>query len=247
MRLAVLADTHGNVLALEAVLADIRMQAPDATVDLGDCVSGPLWPRETAELLMSLNLPTVRGNHDRQVSCDERDTMDPADSHAYDEIDAKHRSWLAALPLTLEPCSGVLACHGNPKDDNGLLIDRFSPGHGLVLAPQADVVTQLGDERAPVVLCGHTHVPRIVWVTRHGEPGQLVVNPGSVGVPAFEHKGAAYDIGAPHARYAILTLRAGRWHVDLKSVAYDWGSAAKRAMANGWRDWAAGLTTGYAR
>src|SRR5580704_2585576 len=68
MRIAVIADVHGNLFALEAVLNDLRQHSPDVTVDLGDCVSGPLRPFETAELLMSRQFLTVRGNHDRIVT-----------------------------------------------------------------------------------------------------------------------------------------------------------------------------------
>ncbi len=65
MRVAVISDIHGNLRALEAVLADIKTRSADATVNLGDCVAGPLWPQETFDLLASLAFPTVRGNHDR--------------------------------------------------------------------------------------------------------------------------------------------------------------------------------------
>jgi predicted phosphodiesterase len=68
MRIAILADIHGNVLALEAVLTDLESRKVDKFVNLGDCVSGPLWPRETAELLMRLSWPTVRGNHGRRTN-----------------------------------------------------------------------------------------------------------------------------------------------------------------------------------
>src|SRR5215471_15524104 len=67
MRIAVLADFHGNLAALEAVVEDLQNRRPDQVVNLGDCVSGPLWPSETAALLMALGWPTVRGNHDRWV------------------------------------------------------------------------------------------------------------------------------------------------------------------------------------
>ena len=71
MRIAVIADIHGNILALEAVLADLaRRGGADRVVNLGDCVSGPLWPRETMERLEALGWPTVRGNHDRRVALD---------------------------------------------------------------------------------------------------------------------------------------------------------------------------------
>jgi Calcineurin-like phosphoesterase len=67
MRLAVISDVHGNLAALEAVLADIKLRGPDYTINLDDCVTSPLWPRETFEALQSLALPTVRGNHDRWI------------------------------------------------------------------------------------------------------------------------------------------------------------------------------------
>ena len=62
MRLAVISDVHGNLRALEIVLADIRARGVDAMVNLGDCVTSPLWPRETFELLETVSMPTVRGN-----------------------------------------------------------------------------------------------------------------------------------------------------------------------------------------
>jgi predicted phosphodiesterase len=65
MRMAVISDVHGNLPALEAVLADVKNHGADFTVNLGDCVTSPLWPKETFEALQSLALPTVRGNHDR--------------------------------------------------------------------------------------------------------------------------------------------------------------------------------------
>src|SRR6204780_3527331 len=65
MRLAVISDIHANLAALEAVLDDIASKSPDAIINLGDCVSGPLWPKETMELLEGRGIPSVRGNHDR--------------------------------------------------------------------------------------------------------------------------------------------------------------------------------------
>ena len=65
MNFAAIADIHGNLLALEAVLADIARRGISTIVNLGDLLSGPLWPAETADRLQSLNLPTVSGNHER--------------------------------------------------------------------------------------------------------------------------------------------------------------------------------------
>jgi predicted phosphodiesterase len=67
MRFAAIADIHGNHLALEEVLADIRAQGIEEIVNLGDFFSGPLEAGRTADLLMSLGLTSVRGNHDRYL------------------------------------------------------------------------------------------------------------------------------------------------------------------------------------
>ena len=96
MRVAVISDIHGNVRALEAVLADLARRTPDLTVNLGDCVTSPLWPRETFELLETLSLPTVRGNHDRVLA-------EPADAWRIPSVaftrEALTEPLLLALPL----------------------------------------------------------------------------------------------------------------------------------------------------
>jgi len=67
VKIAALSDVHGNLPALDAVLADVATKSVDVTVDLGDLLSGGVQPRETADRLMELDLPTVSGNHERQV------------------------------------------------------------------------------------------------------------------------------------------------------------------------------------
>lgn len=79
MRIAIIADIHGNVLALDAVLADIAARGIAQIVNLGDIVSGPLWPRETLDRLADIAMPTVRGNHDRWVSEGDATTLGASD------------------------------------------------------------------------------------------------------------------------------------------------------------------------
>ena len=83
MRLAILSDVHGNLVALEAVLADLRTRAPDAVVNLGDCVTSPLWPAETWALLQTLALPTVRGNHDRWLAEAPLERLSPSERFSH--------------------------------------------------------------------------------------------------------------------------------------------------------------------
>jgi predicted phosphodiesterase len=104
---------------------------------------------------------------------------------------------------------------------------------------------QLGDSKVLVVLCGHSHIPRIVRTAA----GVSIVNPGSVGLPAYDdtHPSLHYvETGSPHARYAIIDQEAGILKVDFVALEYDWEGAAKDAAAAERPDWARALETGYA-
>src|SRR5215471_15054131 len=93
-RLAVISDIHGNLRALEAVLADIKTRGADAIVNLGDCVTSPLWPRETYELLETLSLPTVRGNDDRALTQWRLDDLPPAGKFTHAALTPQQRDAL---------------------------------------------------------------------------------------------------------------------------------------------------------
>jgi predicted phosphodiesterase len=244
MRLAVIADIHGNVAALQTVLADVKTRGAEGIINLGDCVSGPLWPRETMELLQALGLPTVRGNHDRWVAETPRERMGASDAFAFDRLTAAQCRVLEDLPALLDLGEGISAVHGTPSDDNQYLLEDIVAG-GLALAKPATIAERLGAVSAGVVLCGHSHQQRIA----HGPGGVLIVNPGSVGCPAYADPTPpsphVSETGSPHARYALLAQEAGRWRVDLVAVAYDWDRASGCAAANGRPDWARALATGY--
>ena len=126
MRIAVIADIHGNLPALEAILADIKCRNVDRTINLGDCVSGPLWPREVCDLLMARDDLTIRGNHDRWVSGPDPARMGASDRYAYSQLNQDHRSWLGALPTSADADHGILACHGTPTNDNQYLVEEVS-------------------------------------------------------------------------------------------------------------------------
>jgi putative phosphoesterase len=181
MRLAVLADIHGNILALEAVLSDLAMRKPDLVVDLGDCASGPLWPRETMDRLSELKLPTVRGNHDRQVATLSPDEMGLSDRFAFDQLEEKYRARLKALPFRLNVAPGVLAFHAAPAADDVYLVEEVD-GARLVPSHPDAIAKRLGAVDAKLVLCGHSHQARVVQLPG----GPIILNPGSVGCPAYE-------------------------------------------------------------
>jgi predicted phosphodiesterase len=245
MRLAVIADIHGNLPALEAVLADLERRGADRIVNLGDCVSGPLWPRETMELLDTLGLPTVRGNHDRWLAETPRERMYASDAFAHDRLTDAQRRTLGALPAQLDLGDGIVAVHGTPRDDNEYLLDDVVDG-GLMLARPHHIAERLGEMHATLLLCGHTHQARIV----RGARSMLIANPGSVGCPGYVDPtppAHVSEAGSPHARYAMLTLASGRWSMDLIAIEYDWTSASKRATDNGRTEWAQALATGFVR
>jgi putative phosphoesterase len=241
MRLAVISDIHGNLLALEAVLADIRVRGADLTVNLGDCCAGPLWPRETFELLQSLNLPTVRGNHDRWMGSRAREGMGPAMAYEHDQLTPEQRAALGALPATVRLDGDVLGIHGTPTDDMTFLLEERLEGRFHLLRP-AEISERLGKVDASLVLCGHSHNPQLVGIPG----GPLIVNPGSVGCPLYAEGPDApiSNARSPHARYAIVNRQGKTWSADLIAVAYDWDRAAERARANAHPAWARALVTG---
>lgn len=240
MRLAIVSDIHGNLVALEAVLADLATRSVDATVNLGDCVTSPLWPRETLELLNTLQWPTVRGNHDRWMmdGADVSPSAIPSMEFSRDRLSEEQRQFLFALPSTMLLDGTVRAVHGTPERDTSYLMedavdDRLSAVTSMQLQSRLETCAER------IVLCGHSHQARAV-VTPNGT---LVINPGSVGCPRSADHPRWRDVEAsgPLARYAIATRVRGRWTVELISLAYDWTPVVECAKQNGRDDWVEGF------
>ena len=217
MKLAIISDIHGNLLALQAVLADIARQGVDQTVNLGDILSGPLQPAETADLLMAQSFPTIRGNHERQLlalldpPADRIDPTDP-DGYAAIQVSPAHVAWLKALPVSMELNSDVWLYHGTPNSDLQYWMETVVPGFeqgagpGVRAATLDEVAARLGNATThPVVLCGHTHVPRLMQCG-----GVLVVNPGSVGLQAYDDDHPYLHVienRTPHAQIGRASCR----------------------------------------
>ena len=151
MRIAVIADIHGNLPAFNLSWPTSSVVVLSmAPINLGDCVSGPLWPREVCDLLMARDDLTIRGNHDRWVLGPNPARMGASDRYAYSQLNQDHRAWLAALPTSVSADHGILACHGTPIDDNQYLIEEASEGR-LVRASLATIRERLGDAQARAV------------------------------------------------------------------------------------------------
>lgn len=231
MRLAVISDVHGNLHALDAVLDDIATQGVDATLALGDFLSGPFDPAGVADRLIALDPPAVRGNHDRYLA-QGRDDDWHIDVFVRGLLGERHLDWLRALPPTAIHEERVLLAHGTPRDDNTGWLDGMV-GSNSVLLSREHIEREAEGFPLEVLLCGHTHVARTVKLA----DGRLVVNPGSVGLP--------FDSGSPDAHYAIIEERQAGWAVSLNSIAYDYQAAANLALERGYPKWAEVVTTGW--
>jgi predicted phosphodiesterase len=221
MRIAALNDVHGNLPALEAVLADVEAAGADLVVLGGDIAAGPM-PAETLDLVLSLGdrVVALHGNADRElVSVFDGAPPDSAIPEALRaglvwtarSLDRRHRDHLAGLPPTLtyavEGAGEVLFCHASPRND----VEIFTAA-----SPDERVAPMLAGVRADVVVCGHTHMQ---FDRRVG--GVRVVNAGSVGMP----------YGPPGAYWLLLGP-----DVELRRTEYDLERAAARIRASGHPD-----------
>jgi predicted phosphodiesterase len=181
MRVAALYDVHGNLPALEAVLAEVP---DDATILVGgDVAFGPL-PSETLEWLRALGerVRFIRGNADRELAHGEEGLAPPeALDWVRERLSTAQIAFLHGLPeqveLDVEGLGGVLFCHASPRND----VDVFLEG-----TPEERVAPLFGGIEAATVVCGHTHMQFSRDIA-----GKRVVNAGSVGM-AYEDEPGAY-------------------------------------------------------
>lgn len=241
--IAVFSDIHGNLPALEACWDDAVARGCTGFLNLGDILSGPLWPRETADWLMVRDWPTIAGNHERQLLSGDPAEMGASDTYALAELDPRHLDWLRALPATLQWRADVYLCHGNPADDVHYLLHRGEPDR-IRDAHVGELHEMTAGYGSHAIGCGHSHLPRHVVLA----DGRQVFNPGSVGLPAYAwdyphvHR---MELGSAHARYAVLSGEGDALEVSLVAVEYDHERAAAQAEKNGRMDWAVPLRTGF--
>ena len=132
--------------------------------------------------------------------------------------------------------------HGTVRSDLEYFLETVTH-EGLRAATIAVIEERARCVEAALILCGHTHIPRQVRLA----DGRLIVNPGSVGLPAYDDDRPfphAVETGSPQARYAIVTSGGGTWSAELRSIDYDWDAAVGLAIANDRPDCARALATG---
>ena len=215
MKYAIIADIHGNFEALEAVLKDTREQKCTHYACVGDVVGYGANPKECLEIVRSMNMPCVKGNHDEY--CSSEDTLEGFNPHAAEavywtrkQLDEPDKQWLRDLKYIR-------------------LVASFSMVHATLDGPQRwgyvfeklAAAASFTYQNTPVCFFGHTHVP-VAFIrdsmVRGGtyskfkvEPGRkYFVNVGSVGQPRD---------GNPHAAYVIYDLNEGS--IELRRLVYD--------------------------
>ena len=238
--------THGNYLALEAVLADIKAQGITDIVNLGDMASGPLDAKRTIDIMMAMDAPCVRGNPDRYLADYALDDMYPSDRFSHGQLEARHLDWLRALPFSVVYRDAVYLCHATPDDDNTYWLEAVTPDGVVHMAAIEAIEAKAHGIAQSLILCAHSHIPRTVKL----RDGRMIVNPGSVGGPGYRDIAPyphAVETGTPDAAYAILEQRGDAWQVTYRQVPYDNQAMDDLACANGRDDWASALATGWVR
>ena len=186
MRVAAISDIHGNLPALEAVLADIADESVDAVVVSGDTVSGP-WAAEVFDLLQAIGALVVRGNVDREV-IERSDRFGELAAWSADRLGPARLTvaaeWPLTATLTIDGLGRVLVCHSTPASDDPIYTR---------VTPDSELVELLGPVEADVLVCGHTHIQ----YDRVLETGLRIVNAGSVGTPYEGERGAYWALLGP--------------------------------------------------
>ncbi|RJQ30433.1 MAG: metallophosphoesterase [Peptococcaceae bacterium] len=225
MKIAAISDIHGNLPALQAVLANIEKQGADRIFCAGDLVGYGPQPNEVIALLKEKRIPVVMGNYDdaagfERIVCgcdyqEEREQLlgERSLNWTKENLAPKAKEFLQSLPFQL--CVSVealnlLVVHGSPRRLNEYLYEEF---------PESELIEMLAQNNADILVCGHTHLPY------HRRPGDRhVINAGSAGRPKH---------GDPDALYALLEITGAAVRVELRKVGYDYEAAAKAIEQSG--------------
>jgi predicted phosphodiesterase len=247
MRIALIADIHGNALALDATLADLERGGYDRLVCLGDAIQGGPQPAEVVARLRALGCPTVMGNADAYLLSGTDTDDESADAArrrrlagtrlwSLDHLPDADRAFIAAFPMTVElalPDGLHLRCaHGTPRSFDEILVPT---------SPDEAFVEPLIPDGHTLFTGGHTHVQFM----RHFPDRTFFFNPGSVGF-AWRHGQSAGILHAdPWAEYAVLDIVDGRVELSFRRVPFD-VAAYRQIIAASGTPYAADLLAQYA-
>jgi putative phosphoesterase len=188
---AAISDIHGNLPALEAVLAEIDREGVDDIVVAGDTAHGP-WPAEVVDLLVERRARCVRGNADREV-VERSDRYGPLARWSADRLGERRlavvQSWPLTLDLSLAGLGAVLVCHSTPLSEDPIYTR---------ITPEAQLASLFESLDVDVVVCGHTHMQ---YDRTLAASGLRIVNPGSVGIPYEGARGAYWALLGPDVEF----------------------------------------------
>ena len=240
---AIISDIHGNSLALRAVIDDIRSRGIDQIINLGDHFFGALEPELVAGMLREVPMQSISGNTDREIlqSIDDGFYKAGMDSVRAD-LSAESIAWLRVLPKTLSIDGLLFACHGTPESDDKYLLEQVTE-HGVFVYNDEYLVEKTRHITEPIILCGHSHVNRVIYLSND----KIILNPGSVGLPAYLGNGKyrfSMESNTPHAKYAIVTAAGNQVNIEQVLCTYDWHRASMAALKNGNEKWAKFLLYG---
>lgn len=227
MRIALVADVHGNLLALEAVLEELRAEGYDELLCLGDVAVGP-QARETVERVEELGCRVVMGNWDAYFlhgfpapNGDLAAKLVELGEHWAAGLDEAHLEAMRRYEEEIELDAGdglrLLAFHGSPRSYEDFILSS---------TPDDELEQMLDGQHAPIMLAGHTHFQ---MVRRHDD--SVLVNPGSAGLP-FARPAEVMQI-SPWAEYGLLTVDDGRLSVDLRRTSFDVEAHVRSILAAG--------------
>ncbi len=240
MRMAIIADIHGNCVAFDAVLADVRAHAVDQIVCLGDAVQGGPQPAEVVARLRDVGCPVVLGNADAFLltGSDGNESV-PPQQQAVQEWSLAHlseadRAFISAFQPTVEillPENRRLLCfHGSPTSFDDLIFPEM---------PEEEVRYLLGACLPAILTGGHTHLQQLRRLD-----DALFFNPGSVGY-VYNIRAPGGDAHAdPWAEYAILSADERRFSIEFCRVSFDVAEWKRITLASGIPD-AATMMTRY--
>lgn len=241
--IAIISDIHSNVYALEAVLEDIDSRGIKTIVNLGDTLFGPIDPIRTAELLMDRsNIVHIMGNCDRYLLQEEMESA--TFQYVKPMLTPDIVNWLQAFKKTWI-FKDLLFCHATPFADDEYLLEEVLP-EGVAQKSIHTLMSELASIDQKLIFCGHTHVHKSVWLP----DGKCIVNPGSVGLPAY-YEATPYphvmESKSPHAKYVIVSPKDENWCMEHILLPYHYELAAHRAEQNNRTDYSYPIRSGRAQ
>jgi len=234
VRIAILSDIHGNLVALEAVLADLDAERVDQIVCLGDVATFGPRPREVIAQLRGLNCPVVMGNMDAWLLNPRPHEVRDENSSRITEVELWSAHQLSPADLdylrTFQPTveivlstwgddAPLLCFHGSPRSNTDVIVSTTS---------EEELERMLSGFSATVMAGGHTHVQIL---RRHRD--MIFINPGSVGLPFERARRTDQVRNPPWAEYGLVSWEHGCLNIELRRVPFDVDMMIRAARDSG--------------